>query len=95
MKSATRAEPEQFILHQMARLIDAGDQKEELHRQGVATAIFIETRQEGVFVGVFQNQFGIQVRRELASQAGLAGANRAFNNNVAETAEHGEERKIG
>jgi hypothetical protein len=66
-----------------------------LHRQGVASAIFIETRQEWVLVGVFQYQFSVQVRRKLARQAGLACANRAFNNNVAETAEHGEERKIG
>ena len=59
-----------------------------MYRQRIAAAVFIETGQKRIFVGVFQNQFGIHASSKLARQTGFAGANRPFDNDMAETAEH-------
>ena len=74
---------EKLRLRQFAQLVKAMKKKEELGLQGVALLVLVETAEKRVGLGLFEQQFGVQMFTQASGQAGLADPDRAFDNDVA------------
>jgi hypothetical protein len=74
---------EQVELRQRAHLRRALEQEKELGRQRMARAILVEAGQERVGVGIFQQRQAAGALAQHARERGLAGADRAFDDDVA------------
>ena len=59
------------------------EQEEELRRQRVARHVVVEAREERVLVGLLEHQVGAEARGQAAREAGLAGADRPLDHEVA------------
>jgi hypothetical protein len=60
----------------------AAEQEEDLGLEGVALAIGVEVREEGVLLEHFQEQLGVELRLQQAGQRGLPYPDHAFNGDI-------------
>ena len=70
-------------LRKPAQLVDALEQERELRGQREARHVVVEAREKRIVVGLLEQLVGVQPLRELAREARLAGADRAFDDDVA------------
>ena len=74
---------EHVELRQLAQLVGALEQERELRRQREARHVVVEARQERIVLGLLEQHFRVEVLGELAREAGLAGADRPLDDDVA------------
>jgi hypothetical protein len=74
---------EEIGLSQIAQLVEALEQEEELRLQGKALLVLVEAAQEGVQLGLLEQQLRVDVRAEASRKTGLAGADGALDHDVA------------
>ena len=60
----------------------AREQKEHLRLKGIARAVGIKIREEGILFKDFQQHFGAEGRLQEAGEAGFAHANDTINRNI-------------
>ena len=73
---------EQVCLRQVAQLVHALEQEEHLRRQCIARGVAIEAFEERVFLRQFQQRLCMHRIGQPARKRGLAGADRAFDDDV-------------
>src|SRR6266851_9486733 len=73
---------EQVHLRELAQLADPLEQEKKLRRQGEARHILVKARQERILLGVLEDQGRPQPSCEALGEAGLADADRPFDDDV-------------
>src|SRR5258707_10941529 len=73
---------EQVHLRELAQLADPLEQEKKLRRQGEARHVLVKARQERILLGVLEDQGRPQPSGEAPGEAGLADADRPFDDDV-------------
>src|SRR5204863_5641060 len=74
---------EHVELADTAKLVDALEQEVKLRRQRVTRGILVEARQKRIVFRTLQQRVARQARGELPRKAGLAGADRTVDDDIA------------